>query len=286
MDLEGEALRFGAGGLGEVVALARVDDAARRVDDHAAAPRVAPRPHGEPHVAALGADTGDEDRHVAHDGAHGREFGRVGGAHHDGAVVLAVPVIGDAPRHGAVQRLAGDVEVLELAAAGVRGADERVGGADVAALGVVDHRHVGCCGPDVAQDGTERRQAGRPEAFEEGRVGLERAGEVRRGIDDGGAEPQHRPRLGVVGRVLPRGGAQALRQALPVGVEPDRDEEARVPARVEQGAEVASAHARTRHFSVSPAHIGTIVSPMPVASTSAGTTQGSSTRVTLSALRS
>ncbi len=282
------------------------------------------------HVAALGADAGDEDRHVAHDRPHGRELGRIGGADHDGAVAVPVPVLGDAPRHGAVERLAADltgpgtrrrrgwrcgrgrscprsarsrkgrerlaaeigVDRDGVGAEPVEGVVDvaLVGRADVAALGVVDDRHGGRRGPDVAHHGASAATPARPEALEEGGVGLERAGEVGRGVDDRGAEPRTaapwrrrtgRPRRRRAGRPAAgpsRGRARPRRR----GPRPS----ARRAARGSPRAAVRGRHARTRHFSVSPAHMGTTLSPMPGASTSAGTSQGSSTSVSVSALRS
>ncbi len=85
-------------------------------------------------------------------------------------------------------------------------------------------------------------------------------------------------------------GLDGVGKLVPDGVEADRDEEPTVPSRFEEVSEErrsgssGSRHATTRQARVSPAHIGTTVSPSPGTSTSAGMRQGSSTRLTLSRL--
>jgi hypothetical protein len=159
----------------------RVDDRARGIDHHAGAVRRAARPHGRLDVAALGADARHQQRHVAHHGAHLRQLLREGGADHQRALAVAVPLVGHQLRHVLVQRAPAHVEELQVGAARIRGAAQhdhaavrpfhirfhrieahvgadrdgigavavegfaRVlarGGADVAALGVQDQRDV------------------------------------------------------------------------------------------------------------------------------------------------
>ena len=228
-------------------------------------------------------------------------------------------------RHDAVERFITHQEILEFSAAGVGGSDkddralveapeERlqrlsaeigmdrdgicaefvegvigvtlVGRTDVATLGVVDHRHRGRDGLNVSDHSRQGFGARRPERFEEGRIGLERAGEIRRRVHDCGAEG--RDRVGARRRVAAaiNAGLDGVGKLAPYGIEPNRNEQALVPSRFEEISKrpQVSAHATTRHARVSPAHIGTTVSPSPGTSTSAGMRQGSSTRLMLSRL--
>ena len=93
-------------GLGVVFVGAGVDDGARGVDDDAAAVRGLSGLHGGGEVAALCPDAGDQQRHVADDGAYLRDFIREGGADDEGALTMGIPFVGDFVRDDLVQRLA------------------------------------------------------------------------------------------------------------------------------------------------------------------------------------
>ena len=106
-------------------------------------------------VATLLADAGDEDRQVAGDLAHRGELRRVGRPDDQSALAELGPAGGDHLGDTLVQRAAGDVEVLQLARAGVaRPADgehraageQRLGGvgAEVRVVG----RGVGAVAPE------------------------------------------------------------------------------------------------------------------------------------------
>ena len=181
-----------------------------------------------------------------------RELCRVGRPDDEPAVTERRPAcrhhLGDA----LVQRPAADLEVLQLAAAGVAGAADRehraageqradgigaevwvardgvspvaierlagveLGGrADVAALGVEDDRHVGMAVLDVRAHRLERRLGA--VRGEVGDLRLEGADEVGGGVDDGAAESLDR-----VGRPVER-----RRQPRRIGVEPDAQQRLR-----------------------------------------------------------
>lgn len=122
-----DCLGFLAGGFGEVITIAGVDDAAGGVEDHSPALAVAGGCGGSFEVSALGTDAGHEEEHVVTDDLPGSiQFFWVGGTDDEGAVAVLVPLLGDATpdmqpeRRGRVA----DEQVLELAAAGVAGLGE------------------------------------------------------------------------------------------------------------------------------------------------------------------
>lgn len=80
-----------------IVVLARgKDDAARRVDDHAAAGEITSGSDRRIEITALRPDAWNEERHVRRDPAHARELVRRRSADHESAVVVRVPL----GRHG------------------------------------------------------------------------------------------------------------------------------------------------------------------------------------------
>ncbi len=168
-----------------------------------------------------------------------------------------------------------------------------VGRADIRPLGIVDDGDVGGGLADIPHDVEQRLGTGRPESLEEGGVGLERAGEIRRGIDDGPTEAHDGggTRGRVAGTVMR--GLDGVGQLRPHGIEPDRHEKPAIPPRFDAMTKTPRrgpalkrrfAHGRTRQARISPAHIGTTVSPRPGTSTSAGMRQGSAAKVTVSRL--
>ena len=227
---------------------ARVQDRARGIDHHAHAVRGAPGRHGGRHVAALGADARHQQRHVADDRAHLRQLVREGGADHQRALAVLVPFFSHQARHVLVQRLAVDIQKLQVGTARIRGAAQdddtalfplhirfngigthigihgdgvgavalerlaRVlgrGGADVAALGVQDQRDVRIL---VAQiEANVFQLAFRAERREIGDLRLERASQVGGGVDDRRAKGENAVRFI----------AQFGRQAAHVRVQPD-----------------------------------------------------------------
>ena len=133
-------------------------------------------------IPALGADARHQERHVAGERAHLREFCRIGGADHQRAVAARVPALRGQLRDDLVQLAPADLQVLQVAGAGIGGAaqdddaavlvrQERLQGiaaevgihghgigavalegldgvalggvADIAALAVQDHRNAG-----------------------------------------------------------------------------------------------------------------------------------------------
>src|SRR5690606_23344118 len=214
----------GRGGVGEVFTTTRVEDRARRVDDHPA-PAGA---HGGRDVAALRTDSRDQQRQVPGDRAYPRQLVRKRGADDEAELAAGVPRAGRQPGDALEQPLAADVERLKVAAAGVRRAAQqdhaavapgepglerveshvridrdrvgpvalegfagilRGGRPDVPALGVEDDRLAGVVAVDVVDQRFELVFGAR--GREVGDLRLEGAGETGGGVDDRAAERQH-----------------------------------------------------------------------------------------------
>jgi hypothetical protein len=166
---------------GEVVAGRRVKDGARRVDDDRRI-RTPAAAHRLLRIAALRAHARDQQRQRRRERAHARDLVRRGGADDEAQAPVAVPRTGGQPRDLFVQRAAaGQRQRLQVGRAWVGGAAQQEqaatvvaqvwfdrieahvrrqrhrvglvahedlarvllgGGANVAALGVEDHRHV------------------------------------------------------------------------------------------------------------------------------------------------
>ncbi len=118
-----------AGGDGEMLVAAGVEDGTRRIDHQAGAAGGAAGRHGRFDVAALGADARHQQRHVADDRAHAGDLGREGGADDEADLAAAVPFAGSEAGDALVEPLLGagaaDVEELQVGAAGVGGAAEQ-----------------------------------------------------------------------------------------------------------------------------------------------------------------
>ena len=73
-------------------------------------------------VAALRTHAGHQKRHVPGDRAHLGQLVRIGRAHHEEAVAARIPAAGGQLRHHFVELAAADVQILQIAAAGIGGA--------------------------------------------------------------------------------------------------------------------------------------------------------------------
>ena len=251
----GGAAGFGSGGVGEVVAAARVEDRPRRVDDQAAAARARAVFHHGCRVAALRADARargaagrrrSSGRRPTRSDRWRRPRGRTRRAVTTGRQLAGrrgrrTAAVGDQRLEVVAARVARPAEQDHATAAGV--VEERfdrvgphvrvdrdgvgavaierlagvVGGgrADVAAFRVEDQRDVGIRRADVAADVLERILVAL--AGEVGDLRLERARDVGGGVDDLPTEA-----LGGVRRIGDRGGVAGR-----IGVEPDAEHRAR-----------------------------------------------------------
>jgi len=115
VDLVAKCPGGAAGGVGEVVAIRRVQDRARRTHDQAGAIGGLRVAHHRLDVAALRADAGHEERNVADNRAHLAQLFRPGRADDQRAVAVAVPLAGDFFGDVLVERASVDLEILQVA---------------------------------------------------------------------------------------------------------------------------------------------------------------------------
>ena len=201
--------------------------------------------------AALRADARHEQRHVADERPYRSQFGRVGRSDDEPELAATIPVAAGQPRHTLIQRLAADVEHLQIGAAGIAGPAQQKGAAvgvgkkwldriathvgrerhgvgtvtleglacvvfrgraDIAALDVEDHRDVGMPFVQVRQQPFELRLGARRGEIRELR--LEGADEVGGRVDDLAAEGVDR-----VWRITQRRG-----QTRRIGIESDAEQ--------------------------------------------------------------
>ena len=201
-------------------------------------------------VPALRADARHEQRHVADERPYRSQFGRVGRTDDESELAATIPVAAGQPRHTLIQRLAADVEHLQIGAPGIAGPAQQKGAAvgvgkkgfdriaahigrerdgvgtitleglacvvfrsraDIAALDVEDHRDVGMSFAQVRQQPFELGLSARRGEIRELR--LEGADEVGGRVGDLAAEGIDR-----VWRITQRRG-----QTCRIGIESDAE---------------------------------------------------------------
>ncbi len=212
-------------------------------------------------VPALGANSGNEERHFTGQGANTSDLSRESSADHQRALAAGIPFGAYQPGDPFVKLFAADIEELQITATGIRGTAEendalvRVGqvginriatqvridgdgvgmetlesfdrvllggAADVATLGVENHRRRRMSGMNVSNQCFELIFGA--VGGEVGNLWLEAADEICRRVDNGSAEFEN-----CVGSVF-----QMRRESFRIGIQADAEQAvAVVPGRVE-----------------------------------------------------